>query len=80
MLPGSIHPEGQPVEWLMAPEGSPIAEIDPWVLKSLVEAIAGASLLVRIWPDQEGTGTSLPLRWPVRCTTQGGRRSVSGNC
>jgi hypothetical protein len=28
MLPGSIHPEGQPVEWLIAPEACVIAEID----------------------------------------------------
>jgi hypothetical protein len=55
MLPGSMHPDtGEEIAWLTQP-GTDLAELPADELLSRVQAIAGAAVLARLWPDLQGT-------------------------
>ena len=61
MLPGSVHPDtGETIEWLTPPDQAPVT-LTAEQLLSRVQAIAGAALLVRLWPDLEGTRHDVTL-------------------
>jgi KaiC/GvpD/RAD55 family RecA-like ATPase len=55
MMPPSIHPNGQPVEWLTPMDKKTLAEVKPETLLESVQHIAGAAVLLRLWPDLEGS-------------------------
>src|SRR5699024_3513589 len=74
MLPPSIHPNGQPLKWLV-PMETKLAKISSDTLIGSVQHIAGASLLLRLWPDLEGarhditlalTGSLYHAQWPEK--------------
>lgn len=48
MMPGSVHPDGEVVEWMSA-EGATLVDITAGALDSRVRYLAAASLLLRYW-------------------------------
>jgi len=55
MAPPSTHPNGQPLTWLKPPDSRPIAELPAEQLAERVSTLAACALIVRLWPDLEGT-------------------------
>ena len=55
MLPGSVHPNGESIEWLLAPDDTELVTVTTNELQSRIQALAGAALLARLWPDLEGS-------------------------
>ena len=71
MCPPSIHPTEQPLEWRNAPESHPLAEITSRDLSRRMGWLAGASLLVRQWPEFEGSRHELILALAGACRNAG---------
>ncbi|MFW6340718.1 MAG: DUF3987 domain-containing protein, partial [Wenzhouxiangella sp.] len=67
VMPPSIHPSGQPLHWHQAPADYPLAEITPDDLQRLVGRLAGAALLLRHWPDFEGSRHDLTAALAGAC-------------
>ena len=56
VLPGSTHKEtGEPIQWINTPKNIDIAELSADEAYQLIKRIAGAALLIRLWPDMEGS-------------------------
>ncbi|MCC7279080.1 MAG: DUF3987 domain-containing protein [Chromatiaceae bacterium] len=55
MMPPSIHPNGQRVQWIVAPGEIDLCQVFPEDLKRQVSQLAGAALLVRHWPHLKGS-------------------------
>ena len=53
ILPGSVHPSGEPVEW--ESEGEPLA-MEPALLRASVVELAIAAYFRSMWPAEEGNG------------------------
>jgi predicted P-loop ATPase len=51
MIPPSMHPDGEPVEWLT--NGEP-ATVDPGVLQTAIRKVAAAAMLAAHWPGPGG--------------------------
>jgi hypothetical protein len=75
MLPPSTHPNGQRVEWITHPDSQKLAALSAEHLLEHVQALAGAALLVRLWPDLEGSrhdvtlalaGSLYHAQWPIK--------------
>jgi len=55
MVPPSVHPSGQEVQWIISPEQVELAEISAEILRKQVSHLAGAALLARQWRTLHGT-------------------------
>ena len=60
MLPGSIHPSGEPVEWDRNIDHTP-ATINPLELQGHVLSLAATTLLARNWPEHNRHWRTLHL-------------------
>jgi hypothetical protein len=63
IFPGSVHPSGEPIEWVL--DGEP-SVIDGRILRAQVAKLAAAALIARHWPppparDESGTRHDLAL-------------------
>ena len=75
VLPGSVHPDtGQRIEWRKKPNGAGPIEIAADDLLQRVHRLAGTALLVRLWPDLDGTRHDVALPLAGACHHAGWQR------
>lgn len=74
VVPPSIHESGQPLQWQDAPDAAALVELAPDTLARLVGRLAGAALLVRHWPDFEGSRHDLAAALAGACYHAGWTR------
>lgn len=76
VVPPSIHKEtGQQLRWQQAPADMPLLELDADTLHRQVARIAGAALLVRHWPEYEGSRHDLAAALAGACWHAGWTRA-----
>ena len=71
MCPPSVHPNGQRLQWHNAPEQQMLVEITSQELSRRMGWLAGAALLVRRWPEFEGSRHDLILALAGACHSAG---------